>query len=280
MLLSLRFKLFSLKRPWLCSLPDNNFAISKHPNDGMLFSLKSKYKIPSTDLSACTNAKQSRGERLYLLKLSALQPIFANFSWTFRPEALFSYMQLKSVTTRGLSSSSAGQQVRVSIRSSESSLNLISTSLVSVLEGRRSLKISVDLPSVSSSNPATNCITTLHAPYWMWSETKFFRSLELYVSTKYFAAKNSCIVRCRKQYCSLLSPKGRSLVSGKRWNKPLLSRSLTSCDSKISLPSLIPLKAISPRRLNTFCTVEESSLNGFRKNCWPSALSWRYWLSS
>ena len=104
-LLSLRFKLFSLKRPWLCSLPDNNFAISIHPNDGMLFSLKSKSKIPSTNLSACTNAKQSRGERLYSLKLSALQPIFANFSWTFRPEALFSYMQLKSVTTRGLSSS-------------------------------------------------------------------------------------------------------------------------------------------------------------------------------
>ena len=175
-------------------------------------------------------------------------------------------MQLNSITTRCLSSS-AGQQVRVPLRSSESSVNLISTSLGFVFEGRRSLKISVDLPSFSSSNPATNCITTLHLPKWMRRETNSCRSLELYVSTKYFAAKNSCIVRCKKQYCSLLSPKGRSLASGKRWNKPLLSRSLTSCDSKISLSSLIPLKAISPRRLNTSCTVEESSLNGFRKNC-------------
>ena len=188
-------------------------------------------------------------------------------------------MQLNSITTR-LLSSSAGQQVVVPLGSSKCSLNLISTSLGFVFEGRRSLKISVDLPSFSSSNPATNCITTLHAPKWMWRETNSCRSLELYVSTKYFAAMNSCIVRCKKQYCSLLSPKGRSLASGKRWNKPLLSRSLTSCDSKISLPSLIPVKAIFSRHLNTSCTGKGSSLNGFRKNCWPSALLWRYWLSS
>ena len=277
--LLLRFNLFSSQKPWLRWLPGNNFAISIHPSDWKLLSVKSKSKIPSTDLSACTNAKQSRGDRLHRLKSSALQPIFASFFWTSRSEALFSNMQLNSVTTKALSSS-AGQQVRVSVRTSESSFILISTFSVTVFEGRRLLKISVDCSPFSASSPATNCITTFHAPSRMWSETNFCRSSELYVSTKYFAAKNSCIVRCKKQYCGLGSAKGRSLVSGKRWNKPLLSRSLTSCDSKISFPSLIPLKAIFPRRANTSCTSEESSLNFFRINGWPSALSWRYWLSS
>ena len=104
MLLSPRFNLFSSQKPWLCWLPGNNFAISIHPSDWRLFSLKSKSKIPSTDLSACTNAKQSRGDRLHSLKSSALQPIFASFFWTSRSEALFSYMQLNSVTTNNLSS--------------------------------------------------------------------------------------------------------------------------------------------------------------------------------
>ena len=264
MLLFPRFNLFSSQRPWLCSLPGNNFTISIHPSDWRLFSLKSKSKIPSTDLSACTNAKQSRGDRLQSQKSSALQPIFASFFWTSRSEALFSYMQLNSVTTNNLCSE-AGQQVSVSVRSSESSFILISTSSVSVFEGRRSLKISVDCPSFSASSPATNCITTFHAPSWMWSETNFCRSSELYVSTKYFAAKNSCIVRCIKQYCSLLSAKGSSLVSGKRWNRPLLARLLTSADSKISFPSLIPSKAIFPRRVNSSCTEEDSFLNLSRK---------------
>ena len=110
MLLSPRFNLFSSQKPWLCWLPGNNFAISIHPSDWRLLKLKSKSKIPSTDLSACTNAKQSRGDRDQCLKLSALQPILASFSWTFRPEALFSYMQLNSITTRDLSSSSSAGQ--------------------------------------------------------------------------------------------------------------------------------------------------------------------------
>ena len=173
-------------------------------------------------------------------------------------------MQLNSVTTKSLSSS-VGQQISVSLLSSEYSVILILTFLVTVFEGRRSLKISVDCPSFSASSPATNCITTFHAPSWMWSETNFCRSSELYVSTKNFAAKNSCIVRCIKQYCSLLSAKGSSLVSGKRWNRPLLARLLTSSDSKINFPSLIPSKAISPRRVNSSCTEEDSFLNGSRK---------------
>ena len=280
MLLFQRSNLFSSQKPWLCLLPGNNFAISIQPSDWRLLEFKSKSKIPSTDLSACTNAKQSRGDRLHPKKSSALQPIFASFFWTSRSEALFSYMQLNSVTTKSLSSSSAGQRVSVSIRSSESSFILISTSLVTVFEGRRSLKISVDCPSFSASSPATNCFTTFHAPSWMWAETNFCRSSELYVSTKYFAAKNSCMVRCIKQYCGLGSAKGWSLVSGKRWNRPLLSRLLTSLDSKINLPSWIPLKAIFPRLMKTFCTEEGSSLNGFKKNCCPSVLLWRYWRSS
>ena len=88
---------------WLCSFPGNNFAISLHPSDWRLLNLKSKFKIPSTDLSACTNAKQSRRDRLRLEKFRQLQPIFASFGWTSRSEALFSYMQLNSVITKALS---------------------------------------------------------------------------------------------------------------------------------------------------------------------------------
>ena len=130
MLLSARFNIISSQKPWLCWLPGNNFAISIHPSDWRLLKLKSTYKIPSTDLSACTNAIQSRGDRPQPLKSSALQPIFASFFWTSWSEALFSYMQLTSVTTKALSSLSAGQKVSVSVRSSESSLISISTSLV------------------------------------------------------------------------------------------------------------------------------------------------------
>ena len=104
MLLPLISNLSSSQKPWLCSLPGNNFAISIHPSDWRLLMLKSKYKIPSTDLSACTNAKQSTGDSLQRLKLSSLQPIFASFFWTSRSEALFSYMQLNSVNTKARSS--------------------------------------------------------------------------------------------------------------------------------------------------------------------------------
>ena len=262
----MRDKNSSSQKPWLCSLPLNNFAISIHTSDWKLLKLKSKYNIPSTCLSACTNAKQSKGASWDELKSSAWQPVCSSFFWTSLPEALFSYMQLNSVTTKNLSLKT-GQ-------------NVSAPATVAKEFGRRLLKISADCPSFSASSPATNCITTFHAPSWMWSETNFCRSSELYVSTKYFAAKNSCKVRCKKQYCSLPSAKGWSLVSGKRWNRPLLSRLLTSCDSKINLPSWMPLKAIFPRLVNSFCTEEGSSLNGFRKNCCPSVLLWRYWPSS
>ena len=206
-LLELRFKTFRLQKPWLWSLPPNNLEISIQPNAAISLNSKSKCQIFSPlDWSACTNVKQSRGDKRQCLKSSALQSIWANLLWTSKLDELFSYMQLNKVTTSSLSSW-AGQQVTVSVRASNSSLLTFSTlvvSLVTVDNGRRPLKISVDCSSCSSS-PATNCITTFHDPSLMWSETNVFSSSWLLVSTKYFAAKNSCTVRWRKQYCAFPS---------------------------------------------------------------------------
>ena len=123
-----RFNLFSSQNPWLFSLPGNNFAIPIHPSDWRWLWRKSKSKMPWTDLSACTNPKQPRGVRLQLLKSSALQPIRASFSSTCRLVALASNMQLNNVSTNALSSS-AGQQVSVSVRISGSSVISLSKSL-------------------------------------------------------------------------------------------------------------------------------------------------------
>ena len=263
--LFLRFKLFRLQKPWLWSLPPNNLEISIQPKSEIWLNSKLKCKIFSPlDWSAWTNVKQSRGDKRQSPKSSALQSIWANLLWTSKLDELFSYMQLNKVTTSSLSSW-AGQQVTVSVRASNSSLLTFSTLVVSLVtddNGRRPLKISVDCSSCSSS-PATNCITTFHAPSLMWSEANVFSSSWLMVSTKYFAAKNSCTVRWRKQYWAFPSFKPL-LVSGKRWNKPFFSRSLTSCDSKTSLPCWIPLKAISPSLLNTLVTASGNSLNGLR----------------
>ena len=264
MLFSPRFKLFRLQKPLLWSLPPNNLEISIQPSSPISLDIKLKCTIFSPpDWSACTNVKHSRGDKRQLLKSSALQSIWASLLWTSKLDELFSYMQLNKVTTSSLSSW-AGQQVTVSVRASNSFLLLISklTFLVTDDKGRRPLKISVDCSSCCSS-PATNCITTFHAPSLMWSETNVFSSSWLMVSTKYFAAKNSCTVRWRKQYWAFPSFKPL-LVSGKRWNKPFFSRSLTSCDSKTSLPCWIPLKAISPSLLNTLVTASGNSLNGLR----------------
>ena len=263
MLLDPRFKLFRLQKPILLSLPPSTLEISIQPSAAIWLDTKLKCTIFSPlDWSACTNVKQSRGDKRQWLKSSALQSIWASLLWTSKLDELFSYMQLNKVTTGSLSSS-AGQQVTVSICASNSSLIILKLiSLLSDDKGRRLLKISVDCSSCSSS-PATNCITTFHAPSSMWSETNVFSSSWLMVSTKYFAAKNSCTVRWRKQYWAFPSFKPL-LVSGKRWNKPFFSRSLTSCDSKTSLPSWIPLKAISPSLLNTLVTASGNSLNGLR----------------
>ena len=263
MLFSPRFKLFRLQKPLLWSLPPNNLEISIQPSSPISLDIKLKCTIFSPpDWSACTNVKHSRGDKRQLLKSSALQSIWASLLWTSKLDELFSYMQLNKVTTSSLSSW-AGQQVTVSVRASNSSVLIWKLiSLVTGDKGRRPLKISVDCSSCSRS-PATNCITTFHAPSLMWSETNVFSSSWLMVSTKCFAAKNSCTVRWRKQYCSFPSLKPL-LVSGKRWNKPFVSRSLTSCDSKTSLPRRIPLKAISPNLLNTIVTASGNSLNGLR----------------
>ena len=204
-LLELRSKPFRLQKLWLWSLPPNNLEISMQPRSAKLLDTKLKCIIfPPLDWSACTNVKQSRGDKRQLLKSSALQSVWANLLWTSKPDELFSYMQLNKVTVSSLSPL-AGQQVTVSVRASNSSLVislLISKLVVSLVtddNGRRPLKISVDC-SFCSSSPATNCITTFHAPSLMWSETNVFSSSWLMVSTKCFAAKNSCTVRWRKQY--------------------------------------------------------------------------------
>ena len=263
--LFLRLKLFRLQKRWLWSLPPNNLEISIQPNAAIWLNTKLKCKIfLPLHWSAWTNVKQSWGDKPQLLKSSALQSIWANLLWTSKLDELFSYMQLNKVTTSSLSSW-AGQQVTVSVRSSNSSFLTFSRLLISVVthdNGRRPLKISVDCSSCSSS-PATNCVTTFHDPSLMWSEMNVFSSSWLMVSTKYFAAKNSCTVRWRKQYWAFPSFKPL-LVSGKRWNKPFFSRSLTSCDSKTSLPCWIPVKAISPSLLNTLVTASGNSLNGLR----------------
>ena len=202
-LLSMRSKRFRLQKLWLWSLPPNNLEISMQPRSAKLLDTKLKCTIFSPlDWSACNNVKQSRGDKRQELKSSALQSIWVSLLWTSArlDELLFSYMQLNKVTTSSLSSWMPGQKVTLSVRASNSSLPI--SKLISVVtddNGRRPLKISVDC-SPCSSSPATNCITTFHAPSLMWSETNVFSSSWLMVSTKYFAAKNSCTVRWRKQY--------------------------------------------------------------------------------
>ena len=228
-----RFKLLRLQKPsWLRSMPPNHLEISLQPREAIWLDSNLKCSIFSPlDWSACTNVTQSKGDKLQKLKSSALQSILASllwtsklggsfsiragllwtsklggsFSiwagllWTSKLGGFFSYMQLNKVTTSSLSSS-AGQQVTVSVRSLSCSLTISKLiSLVTGDKGRRLLKISVDCSSCCTS-PATNCITPFHDPSLMWSETNVFSSPWLMVSTKYFAAKNSCTVRWRKQY--------------------------------------------------------------------------------
>ena len=82
-MLSLRFKLFRLQKPWLWSLPPNNLEISIQPRESIWLNNKLKCTIFSPlDWSACTNAKQSRGDKRQSLKSSALQSIWVNLLWT------------------------------------------------------------------------------------------------------------------------------------------------------------------------------------------------------
>ena len=100
-----RSKLFRLQKPWLSSLPPNNLKISIQPRESIWLANKLKCTIFSPlDWSACTNVKQSRGDKRQELKSSALQSIWANLLWTPKPAELFSYMQLNKVTASSLSS--------------------------------------------------------------------------------------------------------------------------------------------------------------------------------
>ena len=144
-----------------------------------------------------------------------------------------------------------------------------------VLTGRRLVKISVSGSSRSLRSPATNCNTTCHAPSVMWLETKSRNSASSMLSTKCFAAKNSWMVRCWKQYWAFGFSNGRlslGFKSGNRWSRPQSSRFVTSLDSNVNLPSLIPLKATVPSFWKSPFTSSASSLNFLKISSWPSVL--------
>ena len=141
--------------------------------------------------------------------------------------------------------------------SSNSAFGSLSLNL-SVDKGRASTKMRLsDSSRLKPSSPATNCRTTCHVPCLILQWTNFRSSSPLVVSTTCLAARNSWMVRCMKQNWALGFSNGLSAgahKSGRRWSRPQSSNPLTSLDSKISLPSFIPVKAIFPSRLKTVFT--------------------------
>ena len=144
---------------------------------------------------------------------------------------------------------------------------------VSVDKGRASTKMRLSDASRFLSSPATNCRTTCHAPCVILLWTNFRSCSSLLVSATYLAARNSWMVRCIKQNWALGFSNGLSAEahkSGRRWSRPQSSNPLTSLDSKISLPSFIPLKAIFPSRLKSAFTPSGRFSNFSRmKSAWP-----------
>ena len=95
------------------------------------------------------------------------------------------------------------------------------------------------------------------------------------LSVTCFAVKNSWMVRCWKQYWAFGFSRGRfasGFKSGKRWSRPQSSRFVTSSDSNVNLPSLIPLKAIFPSFLKSSFTSSASSSNVLKISSWTSVL--------
>ena len=137
------------------------------------------------------------------------------------------------------------------------------------------MKIAVRGSSRSLRSPATNCNTTDHAPSVMWHETNSRSSTSSMLSVTCFAARNSWMVRCWKQYWAFGFLRGRfasGFKSGKRWSRPQSSRFATSSDSKINLPSLIPLKATVPSFLKYPFTSSASSSKFLKISSCPSVL--------
>ena len=133
-----------------------------------------------------------------------------------------------------------------------------------VAMGRSSVNIfTADIsPAASGSkSPATNCITTCQALWLILSEANFRNSSVFFmVSTTCLAARNSCIVRCRKQNWASPASRGVGLFrSGRRWSNPHSSTPSTSFAVKVSLPSSSPRRAIFPNLLKTLWTWEGNS---------------------
>ena len=261
-MLSLSLKLLSLHLPSL-----KTSLISLHPRQSILLELKSIIKISLCILRKLTIALQSTGPSWQSSNTTALKPISLTLFRTAESSAPISFKQWHNVNANCLSSF-LGQQVTMPDSSSSSFSSYVDT-------GRRLVKMSVSGSSRSLRSPATNCNTTCHAPSVMWLVTNSRNSASPMLSVTCFAAKNSWMVRCWKQYWALGFSNGRSasgFKSGNRWSRPQSSRFVTSSDSKVNLPSLIPLKAIVPSFLKSPFTSSASSSNFLKISSWTSVL--------
>ena len=268
-LLSNRFKIligFQLLS-WSITLLEQNSLICLHPRDPMLFQRRSIIKIPFCILRKLISAVQSTGPSWQSSNTTALKAISLTLFRTAESSASISYKQWHNVNAKFLSFHFGQQVVITPLSSSHSSLY--------VDIGRRFVKISVSGSSRSLRSPATNCNTTCHAPSLMRLETNPRNSASSMLSAKCFAAKNSWMVRCWKQYWALGFSNGRfasGFKSGNRWSRPQSSRFVTSSDSKVNLPSLIPLKATLPSFLKSPFTSSGSLSKGVKISSRPTVL--------
>ena len=268
-MLTLSSKVLSLQLPSLTLVKKDtkNSLISLQPRQPILLFLKLIIKISLCILRKLVTAEQSTGPIWHCSNTTALKSIFLTLFRTAESFASISYKQWHNVNANCLSSS-LGQQVTMPSSSSGSFSSYVRT-------GKRSVKISVSGSSRSLRSPATNCNTTCHAPSLMWLETNSRNSASPMLSVTCFAAKNSWMVRCWKQYWALGFSNGRfasGFKSGKRWSRPQSSRFVTSSDSKVNLPSLIPLKAIVPSFLKSPFTSSASSSKFLKISSWASVL--------
>ena len=224
-------------------------------------------KISLCILRKLTIAIQSTGPSWQSSNTTALKLISVTLFRAAETSASMSYKQRHNVTAK-CTSFLLGQQVTMPGSSFWSSFSYVDT-------GRRSVKILMSCWSRSLRSPATNCNTTCHAPSVMWLETNSRNSASPMLSVTCFAARNSWMVRCWKQYWALGPLNGRfgsGSESGNRWSSPQSSRFATSLDSKVNLSSSIPLKAIVPSFLKSPFTSSSSSSKFLKISSWPTVL--------
>ena len=255
-------KLVSLQLPSLKTL-----LISLHPRQPTSLSLKSIIKISFCFLRKLTIAVQSTDLSAQPSNTTALKPISLTLFCTAESSASISYKQWHNVNAK-FASTSLGQQVTMPGSSSSCSSSYVDT-------GSRFVKMLVISLSRSLRSPATNCNTTCHAPSVMWLLTNCRNSASFMLSVTCFAAKNSWMVRCWKQYWAFGFSRdcfASGFKSGKRWSRPQSSRFVTSSDSNVNLPSLIPLKATLPSFSKSPFTSSASSSNFLKISSWTSVL--------